>query len=58
MLSTKLYSFTYNFCRIFDVKTKKEGYRYGTPFSINLIQQGVSIRRLQTTFHNVRCYGL
>lgn len=46
---------------IFDVflpSNKKEGYRFGTPFSINLIQQGVSIRRLQTTFHNVRCYCL
>lgn len=27
-------------------------------FTINLIQQGVSIRRLQTTFHNGRCFGL
>ena len=42
------------FCR----QIKKRGTAYGTPFNINLIQQGVLIRRLQTTFHNVRCYGL
>ena len=43
------------FCRILPSK-QKEGYRYG-PFIVSLIQQGVSIRRLRTTFHNVRCYG-
>ena len=37
---------------------KKRGTAHGTPFIISLIQQGVSIRRLQTTFRNVRCYGL
>nr|DAP61563.1 MAG TPA: hypothetical protein [Caudoviricetes sp.] len=42
------------FCR----QIKKRGTDYGTPFTINLIQQGVSIRRLQTTFHNARCYDL
>lgn len=42
------------FCR----QIKKRGAAHGTPFIISLIQQGVSIRRLRTTFHNVRCYGL
>lgn len=43
---------------VFLTSNKKEGYRLWYPFLINLIQQGVSIRRLRTTFRNVRCYGL
>lgn len=48
----------YEIFAVFLPSNKKEGYRLWYPFLINLIQQGVSIRHLQTTFHIVRCYGL